>query len=76
MLTSTVEVLECKERESYVVENVWGFLFTHSHMHKFIGPEVHFDAESIGASPVKITCKTAKLFTFLQGPTQCEHTIV
>ena len=50
--------------------------FANSHTHKFIIPEAHFDAESIGASAVKIARKTAKLFKFLQVPTQRERTIV
>ena len=49
--------------------------FANSHAHKFIVPEAHFDAESVGASPVKIALKTAKLFKFLQVPTQRERTI-
>ena len=50
-------------------------IFANWHTHKFIVPEVHFDAELIGASPVKIALKTAKLFKFLQVPTQRERTI-
>ena len=47
-----------------------------SHTKKMIVPEAHFHAELIGTSPVKIAHKTAKLFKFLQGPTQHERTIV
>ena len=68
MLMSTVEVLECRERETYAVDSVWGFLlsyFTSSQTHNFIAPEVHFHAESIGANPIKIARKTAKLLKFL-----------
>ena len=49
--------------------------FANSHMHKIILPEAHFHAESIGTSPVKIARKTAKLFKFLQGPTQRKRTV-
>ena len=81
MLTSTVEVLECREHERYAVVNVWGLLlnslatYAKSHTHKFIVAVAHCDAESIGASPVIMACKTAKLFKFLQVPTECERTI-
>ena len=37
-------------------------------------PEACFHAELIGTSPVRIACKIVKLFKFLQGPTQREHT--
>ena len=43
---------------------------------KFIGPEAHFHAESIGASPVVIARKTAKLFRFFHLQTQRDPTIV
>ena len=49
--------------------------FTNLHRHRIIVPEAHFHAESIGTSPVKFACKTAKLFKFLQGPTQRKSTI-
>ena len=42
---------------------------------KFIVPEVHFHAESIGPSPVVITRKMAKLFKFLHSQTQGDPTI-
>ena len=45
-------------------------------MHKFTVPEVHFHAQSIGASPVVIACKTAKLFKFLHLQTQRDPTII
>ena len=41
--------------------------FVNSHTHKIIVSEVHFHAESIGTSPVRIARKMAKLFKFLQG---------
>ena len=47
---------------------MWGF--------RFIVPEVHFHAELMGTSCIRIAHKTAKFFKFLQGPTQCERTIV
>ena len=43
---------------------------------KFIVPEAHFHAKSIGASSVVIACKTAKLFKILYSPTQRDRTIV
>ena len=46
------------------------------HTHKTIAPEVYSHTESIGASLVGAEHKTVKLFKFLKGPTQCEHTIV
>ena len=49
--------------------------FANSHMHTIIVPEVRFHTESIGTSPVKTTRKTTKLFKFLQGPTQLEHSM-
>ena len=77
MLTSTVKVLECREHEKYAIDNVWGFRFSYfsnSHMHKIIMPEVHFHAESTGTRPGQMACKMAKLFKFLQGPTQHKRT--
>ena len=65
---STVEVLECREREGHAVDNVWGFLFSYfcKLVHAQITvPEAHFDAESIGVSPLKIARKTARLSNFL-----------
>ena len=50
--------------------------FANSHRHRIIVLEAHFHAESIGTSSIKIACKTAKSFKFLQGPTQRERTIV
>ena len=79
MLTSSGEVLECREREKYAVKNVWVLglaTFANSHTHKIIVPKARFHAESIGTSPVRIACKMTKLFKFLQGPTQRERTIV
>ena len=50
--------------------------FTNSHKHKFVVSEARFHAESIGASPVIIAHKTAKLFKFLQVHSQHERPIV
>ena len=44
--------------------------FANSYAYKFIVPKAHFHADTIGASPAVIACKTAKLFKFLYSPTQ------
>ena len=46
-----------------------------SHTHKIIVQEACFHTESLGTIPVKIAHKTAKLFKFLQRPTQLERTV-
>ena len=43
---------------------------------EFSVQKAHFQGESIGASCVLITCKTAKLFTFFLSSSQHGHTIV
>ena len=43
---------------------------------KCIVPKANFHAESIGASPIVIARKTAKLFKFFHLQTQCDPTIV
>ena len=79
MLTSSGEVLECRECEKYSIKMYGVFslaTFANLHMHKIMVPEAHFHTESIGTSPVRIAHKTVKLLKFRQGPTQREHTIV
>ena len=65
---STVQMLECRERKRRAVDNVWGVLFSYfcktSTRTKFAGAEACFHTESVGASPVIIAHKTAKLFKF------------
>ena len=76
---NTVEALECRERERYAVHNIQSFLFCYfcKVIHtKCIVPEVHFHVKLIGASPVVIACKMAKLFKFLHSQTQRDPTIV
>ena len=79
VLTSTVKALECREHKWYAVHNVCGFLLTtfiNSYAYKFIVPEEHFHADTIGASPAVTARKTVKLFKFLYSPTQRGPTIV
>ena len=49
--------------------------FANLYTYKFIVSEAHFYADTIGASPVVIACKVAKLFKFLYSPTQRGPTI-
>ena len=70
-------MLECRERERYAIDNVWGFPFSYfrklAQAQKLIVPEARFHAESIGASPLIIARKTARLFKFLQLHSQRER---
>ena len=68
-----------QRREKYAVDKYGGFClatFASSHMQKIYSTRSVFHTESIGASAVKITHKTEKLFKFLKGPTQHKQTRV
>ena len=50
--------------------------FANSYAYKFIVPEAHFHADTIGAGPAVIARKMAKLFKIFNSPTQRGPTIV
>ena len=65
----STEVLECRESEKVHVCSSQCMEFSVSlqlktHTHKIIVPEVHFHAETNGASPVIMAHKMEKLFNF------------
>ena len=69
-----------KQRTQKVCSSLWmgcsASLLRQTHTRtKFITPEVHFHAESIGASLIVIEHKTAKLFKFFNLQTQRNPTI-
>ena len=59
----------------YEVFRLPNFVNSHKHI-LYIVPEACFHAESIGASPVIIAGKTAKLFKFLQVYSPHERTML
>ena len=79
VIMSTKEVLECRERKGMLLSMSGVFClatFVSVYMPKNYSTRACFDTESIGASPVIVARKVAKLFKFLQVPSQHKHTIV
>ena len=70
MLANTKEEFVHKDAKVYAFDKVWRscfLLLQTSYTHQIMFPEVHFHAELIGASPVKIVYKMTKLFEFFEG---------